>query len=174
MFKAVMAHIDAHLFNSVCNAESVIPLSAVTARLNSLLHEFEQVHAAFSSRPKKWFAERAEIAASKVVLLKSLRDSLLPLAVDPADLMGGKPSSSLSRFPGTAEEQPGPREESRQPIGQNPVTVAGAAPSSLPSIDESAGDFWIETAHSDDLRALSEAVLDELDQRGEAATWTAI
>lgn len=72
----------------------------------------------------------------------------------------------LKQFPGSAEEQPGPREESRPVIGTGIACDTGRGESTA------APTFPDLSAMPDDaLAALSEAALEEMETRGTAARW---
>lgn len=76
----------------------------------------------------------------------------------------------LEQFPGSAEEQPGPREESRPPIGAIPVTAAGANPRPPLSVCDYSQSALAQASDSF-LEDVSDAVLEELERRGSAARW---
>jgi len=75
--------------------------------------------------------------------------------------------SFLASFPGSAEEQPGPREESRPVTGKIPVTPGGANPPHFVC----PAHAWVGSVPVETLSEMSEAILDELERRGESARW---
>lgn len=77
--------------------------------------------------------------------------------------------TKLFDFPGNAEAQPGPREESPDLIGKIPVTGPGA---NLPGATVSPGEI-AKGLTTEKLRHLVEGLLDELEARGEGDTWSA-
>lgn len=79
---------------NICNAES----DSFRALLNRKLSAFSQVHAAYQSGTKPFDKARCEIAASKIVLLRELLESLPSASASPSpvNLMGEKPTLLLS------------------------------------------------------------------------------
>jgi hypothetical protein len=78
-------------------------------------------------------------------------------------------------FPGNAEEQPGPREESPASIGEKPCDDAGGESSFPVPPDDVLSDEseeWVSDQSSPDLCRFFEAVRSELESRGVVLHWS--
>lgn len=124
--------------------------------------------------------ERRKDDAHRECLFHASNSGIVPASWSRADAreqeLAALAAELAEKFPGNAEEQPGPREESRPSIGAIPCDGGrGESPARFGEADADDDlDEWLELRTSAELASVAERILDELDCRGSAARWSPV